>query len=132
MSESTQIEPTLKGNNEMQSEQVIRGFLEILVSQPEYFAGEAKQDLPRLNTALEQAELEPEAQQIDTIAYAILDFCDVNPDVNRALQAKIQDGGSSSVSSSSVPNSDLFDSLVKAIQAVMAADNDSTPSTLKV
>ncbi|MGL5081806.1 MAG: hypothetical protein ACRC8A_09995 [Microcoleaceae cyanobacterium] len=108
----------------MQSEQVSRAFLEILVSQPEYFAGDAKQDLPRLNTALEQAELEQEEQQMDMVAYAILDFCDVNPDVNQALQAKIQNAGGSPV-----PSSDLLDSLLKAIQAVLTTDNNLTPST---
>lgn len=69
----------------MKSEQVITFFSEIITHKPEMFQGEILKDLTRLETLLDNSEKEPETERIESVTEAIIEFCDVNPDIYSQL-----------------------------------------------
>jgi hypothetical protein len=69
----------------MKSEQVITFFSEIITHKPEMFQGEILKDLTRLETLLDNSEKEPEPERIESVTEAIIEFCDVNPDIYSQL-----------------------------------------------
>lgn len=69
----------------MKSEQVITFFSEIITHKPEMFQGEILKDLTRLETVLDDSEKESEPERIESVKEAIIEFCDVNPDIYSQL-----------------------------------------------
>lgn len=69
----------------MKSEQVITFFSEIVTQKPELFSAEVLNDLTRLETVLNHSETESESDRIESISEAIIEFCDVNPEINSQL-----------------------------------------------
>ncbi len=69
----------------MRPEEIIASFFQVINTQPELFIGEAKQDLPQLQTAVDEWEYISEENQTQFLADAIIDFCDVNPEIHQAL-----------------------------------------------
>lgn len=70
----------------MKPEEIIASFFKVINTQPELFIGEAKQDLPQLQTAVDQWEYISEDDNTQFLADAIIDFCDVNPEIHQALR----------------------------------------------
>ena len=73
----------------MKPEQITLSFLELIKDQPQLFQGEAAQDLVQLETALDRAEFQPDEEQVEWVANAIVDFSDSNPEVDQALKQKL-------------------------------------------
>ena len=73
----------------MKPEQITPSFFEVIDNRPELFAGEAQLDLTQLEIAVYRYEYIPEPEQSDFLADAIVDFCDVNPEIYQALRANL-------------------------------------------
>ena len=71
-------------------EPVTASFYQVINDKPELFQGEAAQDLPCLEMALDEAEHYSDREQFEVVADAIIDFCDSNPDVDQAVQAELE------------------------------------------
>ncbi|MCG5058709.1 MAG: hypothetical protein KA714_12100 [Limnoraphis sp. WC205] len=74
----------------MKPEQITASFFEVINNQPELFAGEAQQDLTQLDIAIDQAEYIPEENKTEFLSDAIIDFCDVNPSIYKALSENLK------------------------------------------
>ncbi|VXD17905.1 conserved hypothetical protein [Planktothrix serta PCC 8927] len=69
----------------MKSEQVITFFSEIVTHKPELFQGNILKDLTRLERVLDESEIESEPERIESVTEAIIEFCDVNPEIHSQL-----------------------------------------------
>lgn len=75
----------------MKSEQVITFFSDIITHKPELFQGEILKDLTRLETVLDDSETEPEPERIESVTEAIIEFCDVNPEIHSQLTEMVSE-----------------------------------------
>lgn len=98
------------------AEQIIRSFSKILNEKPELFQGEPLQDLPQLEIAFNHLETEPESEQIESIAQAIFDFCEFNPEIQDHLRANVS---SSSRSQDTPITEDTLFSLGQKINKIL-------------
>ncbi len=71
-------------------EQITTSFYQVIREQPELFQGEAFQDLPYLEIALDSAEQSSDEEKIEVVADAIIDFCDSNPAVDQAVRQELE------------------------------------------
>ncbi|MGA8894613.1 MAG: hypothetical protein WB539_04795 [Planktothrix agardhii] len=69
----------------MKSQQMITFFSEIVTQKPELFSAEVLNDLTRLEAVLDNSETESNSDRIESISEAIIEFCDVNPQINSKL-----------------------------------------------
>ncbi|SKB13270.1 conserved hypothetical protein [Planktothrix sp. PCC 11201] len=69
----------------MKSQQMITFFSEIVTQKPELFSAEVLNDLTRLEMVLDNSETESDSDRIESISEAIIEFCDVNPQINSKL-----------------------------------------------
>lgn len=70
----------------MKSDQMIVLFSEVLNQKPELFQGEVLKDLTRLEISLDETEKESELDRIESVMDAVIDFCEVNPEIYEKLQ----------------------------------------------
>ncbi|EAW38738.1 hypothetical protein [Lyngbya sp. PCC 8106] len=73
----------------MKSAQITASFFQVLNNQPELFTQETQQDLTQLEIAIDRVEYIPEDDQTEFLANAIIDFCDVNPTIHKALNQNL-------------------------------------------
>ncbi|HAN73096.1 MAG TPA: hypothetical protein DCQ51_19130 [Planktothrix sp. UBA8407] len=69
----------------MESQRMIGFFSEIVNRKPELFSPAVLKDLTRLETVLDGSETESESDRIESVSQAIIEFCDVNPNINSKL-----------------------------------------------
>lgn len=69
----------------MKPEKTAASFFQVLDNRPELFTRETQEDLTQLEIAVDRVEYIREAEQLDFLADAIIDFCDVNPAIYQAL-----------------------------------------------
>jgi len=75
----------------MKSEQVITFFSEIVTHKAELFRGNILKDLTRLEMVLDASETESEPERIESVTEAIIEFCDVNPEIHSQLTEMVSE-----------------------------------------
>lgn len=70
----------------MKPEQMIAFFSEVLNQKPELFQGEVLKDLTRLEASLDETERESKPERLESVMDAVIDFCEVNPEIYTNLQ----------------------------------------------
>lgn len=70
----------------MKPEQIIAFFSEVLNQKPELFQGDVLKDLTRLEMSLDETETDSIPERLESINDAVIDFCEVNPEIYTNLQ----------------------------------------------
>lgn len=107
-------------------EQIVASFYQLITEQPQRFQGDAFQDLSYLEIALDKVEYEPDAEKLEFISDAIIDFCESNPEIDQAVQQQIEQNPNQTVTQEIIP------ALTEAVNSLLEQAEKATPISQKI